>query len=235
VKIAPEEQKKVKFLAVLGVILLGAMYYAFFSGPSTSVPTAAPPDRTAAEVPSIPAVPEPSAPRAPARASTRGEEFHPVLHSKRKEDQVDPTTIDPTIKLYLLAKLQEVPPAGSGRNLFQFGPPPPKEMPKGPEPIVARLIGPPLISPESMNPKAAAPPAPPPVPFNAKYYGLATSTANGRKRAFFLDGEDIIIRAEGETVKGHFRLVRIGVTSVVVEDTDSKRQQTVQIAEELQG
>jgi len=75
---------------------------------------------------------------------------------------------------------------------------------------------------------------PPPVPFNAKYYGLATAASNGRKRAFFLDGEDIIIKAEGETVKGHFRLLRIGVTSVIVEDTETKRQQTVQIAEEAQ-
>jgi hypothetical protein len=240
-KIGTEDKKKVGALIVLG---LGALYgmYSAFSGPSGAVSTPAPApaarDRAAVDLPAIPAAPEPAAPpRAPARTTGRAEEFHPVLHSKSKDNPIDPTTIDPDIKLYLLAKLQAVAPAGGGRNLFQFGAQPPKELPKGPEPTVkvARLIGPPLIQSESAAARAGAAPAAPPAPFDAKYYGLATSAANGRKRAFFLHGEDILIKAEGETVEGHFRVVRIGVTSVVVEDTESKRQQTVQITEEMQG
>jgi hypothetical protein len=235
VKIAPEEKKKVQALGVLGLMLLGAIYYAFFSGSSSPsyTPPAPAPNRPGGAATANPdsddAVPRPTS------RSERAEEFRPVLRPKRKEDRVDPATIDPRIKLYILARLQEVPPAGSGRNLFQFGPPPaPKAVElKGPEPVIAKVIGPPLIDP---NPKPAPkPPDPPPPPFGPKYYGLATTSASGHKRAFFLDGEDIIIRAEGETVKGHFRLVRIGQTSCVVEDTDSKRQQTIQIAEDAQG
>ena len=239
-KLGTEDKKKVRVLGVLGAILLGAMYYSFFSGPSvpSSAPAPAARPNSIADLPSTAVAPEPQAVRAPGRSSARGDEFHPVLRSRRPEDRVDTTGIDPTLKLDLLAKLQQVPPAGSGRNLFQFGAPPPKELPKGPEPkvTVARLIGPPLLGPADLLPKPPVKPAePPPVPFGPKYYGLATSAANGRKRAFFLDGEDIIIRSEGETVKGQFRLVRIGATQVVVEDTTTKREQTVKIAEDAQA
>lgn len=236
-KIGAEDKKKLYFLVVLGV---GALYgvYSTFSGPSSS-PTPAPARRDPAAAVDMPVMPEPAetpGKRAPARAA-RSEEFHPVLRSKRKEDQIDPFQIDPEIKLYKLAKLQEVPPAGSGRNLFQFGSTP-VELPKGPEPtvkIAAKLIGPPLVGPPPPPVKPGPPPTPPPAPFNAKYYGVVTQASNGRKRAFFLDGEDIYIRAEGETVKGHFKIVRIGLTSVVLEDTDNKRQQTVPIAEDAPG
>ena len=235
-KLGAEDKKKVGALAVLGVMLAGAVYYSFFSGPSaTSTPPAAPAprDRAEAEMPPVPGS-EPVPARA-SRGPQRAQEFHPVLRSKRKEDRVDPFTVDPTIKTYILAKLQDVAAAGSGRNLFQFGPPPSKGLPAGPETIVAvkPFWGTKEIPPPP--PPPGPPPPPPLVPFGAKYYGLATSDLNGRKRAFFLDGDEIIIKAEGETVKGHFRVVRIGATSVVVEDTDSKRQQTVQIAEDAQG
>ena len=239
-KIGAEDKKKIRALGVLGVVLVGSVYYSFFSGPSVPssspapAPTAPARDRAAVEE-SPTSEPEAVAPRS--RGVQRAEEFHPVLRSRRKEDRIDPTKIDPKIKTYILAKLAEVPPAGSGRNLFQFGAAPAPKLDPKQEPVVkvaAKIIGPPPIP--SPPPPPGPPPTPPPVPFSAKYYGLATAASNGRKRAFFLDGEDIIIRAEGETVKGHFRLVRIGATSVIVEDTDSKRQQTVQIAEDaVQG
>ena len=34
-----------------------------------------------------------------------------------------------------------------------------------------------------------------------KYYGLATKRIDGKKTAFFLDGEEIILAPEGYTVK----------------------------------
>jgi len=238
-KFGAEDKKKLRALAVLGVMLVGAIYYSFFSGPSTSYTPPAPKPAANGPVADTSTLPtaDDAAPRIPSRNAQRAEEFHPVLRSKRKEDRIEPTKIDPRIKLYILAKLQEVPPAGSGRNLFQFGAPPaPKAvaLPEKAEPKVALIIGPPLIdfTPKPPPPK---PPEPPPPPFGPKYYGLATTAANGKRRAFFLDGEDIIIRAEGETVKGHFRVVRIGQTSCVVEDTDNKKQQTIQIAEDAQG
>ena len=37
--------------------------------------------------------------RANPNARPKGEEFHPALRSKRKEDQIDPFTVDPTLRL----------------------------------------------------------------------------------------------------------------------------------------
>ena len=101
---------------------------------------------------------------APVSSRARGDEFHPVLHSKRAEDRVDPMTIDPTLRLDLLAKLQNEEPAGGSRNLFQFGAPPPKvELPKGPEPKIVpstfcRTAA--LPGAERIRPEAPAPPPP---------------------------------------------------------------------------
>ena len=50
--------------------------------------------------------------------------------------------------------------------------------------------------------------------------------------AFFLDGDEISVAAEGDTVKKRYRVVRIGVNSVLMEDMESKRQQSLPLTEE---
>ncbi|HEY1336843.1 MAG TPA: hypothetical protein VGF59_05005, partial [Bryobacteraceae bacterium] len=159
------------------------------------------------------------------------EEFHPVLRSKRQDEHIDTAKVDPTLKLDLLAKLQQVEPS-AGRNLFQFGAPPARKEEvalKGPEPIVRPFVGPkqPPPPPPKMTPVE---PPPPPIPY--KYYGYTIARDNGRKTAFFLDGEEILLANEGQTVKRKYRVVRIGTNSVVMEDVDSKKQQTLPITEE---
>jgi len=52
---------------------------------------------------------------------------------------------------------------------------------------------------------------------------------------FFLDGEDILTANEGEVLKKKYKVVRIGVNSVVMEDIDTKSQQTLPLAEEALG
>jgi hypothetical protein len=94
-----------------------------------------------------------------------------------------------------------------------------------------RLPGPPEIVPPQPV-VAAGPPPLPPITF--KYYGLTTVRRNGKRTAFFMSGEEILIRAVGDLVVGSYRLLNIGLTSAVVEDTQSKRQQTVPLAEEAQ-
>ncbi|MGA2274008.1 MAG: hypothetical protein ABSH00_10670 [Bryobacteraceae bacterium] len=235
-----EDKRKV---AALGVLALVAAYF-FYA--NVLAPQGAPQASGRAAVANNPEDPptvaapvtEPS-PRAAARAArpaerNRSEEFHPVLHSKRPEDQIDPNTVDPRIRLDLLAKLQNVAPAGGGRNLFQTGPAPPPK-PAGPEPIIKpakRLPGPPDVFQPPPPVVAPGPPPLPPIAF--KYYGLTTVRPNGKRTAFFMSGEEILIRAVGDMVDRNYRLVSIGLTSAVVEDTQSKRQQTVPLAEEAQ-
>jgi hypothetical protein len=72
------------------------------------------------------------------------------------------------------------------------------------------------------------------VPVNVKYYGWAAPSGSERRKAFFLDpdGDNMIVKMEGETLKGHYRVVRIGPTTVVLEDTNDKLQQTLNKAED---
>ena len=66
----------------------------------------------------------------------------------------------------------------------------------------------------------------------------SNSSARGddRKRAFFLDGDEILVAAEGETLKrNRYRVVHIGVNSVEMEDTQFKQTQKLPLAEEAAG
>jgi hypothetical protein len=248
-KLGTENKKSVYALAVLGVVAAYFVYTNVLS--DSSSPTVAPKsaalterERAAAEIAGAPA-PIPSTapapqPAAPSRqlggaSRSRGDEFHPSLRSKRKEDQIDPLTVDPTLRLDLLAKVQSVKLDGGQRNLFQFGKAEEVAVLKGPEQKIVpkrEPMGPPVYTPPPPpTPVTAAPPP----PITMKYYGLATKRIDGKKTAFFLDGEEIILATEGMTVKKRYKIVRINTESVVIEDTDVKREQTVKISEDAGG
>lgn len=228
-----------KKLAILGGLVLIGGYFFYsnvLSGPSSSEPSR--PIRPAAQSSPAP-LPGPAyretqaAPRRAATSSRSGEEFRPSLKPKRPEDRVDPMTIDPTLRLDLLAKVQAVNIEGGRRNLFQVGAPPAPVLP--PEPLIK-------VKPGSQTVGVTPPPGPPPAPLppqappiNLKYYGYSSARGDNRKHAFFLDGEDILVAGEGETVKKRYRVVRIGVNSVVMEDTQFKHEQTLPLQAEAAG
>jgi hypothetical protein len=140
---------------------------------------------------------------------------------------VDPTTVDPTLRLDLLAKVQNVNLEGGERNLFQFGAAP---MPKTPEPkIIPKAV--PMEQPVETA-KPAEPPKPPPPAIPLKFYGYASNVRPGIKRAFFLQGEEIVVAAEGELIQKRYKVVRIGINSCVVEDTQFKHEQTLPLEEQ---
>jgi hypothetical protein len=226
-------ESKGKTWALLGLLVLfGYLAYVnFLAGPSAS-PAAPPANAVAADPGTIPLLPAPagSAKREGASAASgrNDREFHPVLHSKRPEDQINPMTVDPTLHLELLAKLQEVSPEGGGRNLFQFGQPPPPPAVKlpAPEPMVQVQRQPP---PPPVVQAPPAPPPPPPIPL--KYYAFSAKPSNGAKTAFFLDGDQILFGGEGDILKKRYRVVRFGVNSVVVEDMQFNREQSLPLEE----
>src|SRR5579862_7366092 len=102
------DKKKVIALAVLGAFAAYMVYSNLLSGPPGP-----PPDSTArnsapagAGAPAFGSAVEQSV--GPQRTRARNEEFHPILHSKRPEDRVDPMKLDPTLRLDLLAKVMGV-------------------------------------------------------------------------------------------------------------------------------
>jgi hypothetical protein len=221
----PADQKKAAILGVLLVVAAIALYINVFSGDSAA-PSVRPAAEPAAQVPK-PA--SEAARREPSRNSLA--EFKPRQGPARPEDRVDPSTIDPTLRLDLLAKVQSVEPEQSLRNIFQYGAPPPSKVVDLPKTPKIALNTPPPPPPPPTGP--VKPPAPQATPLTFKYYGFKTSKVTGRKEAFLLDGDEIIIAGENDAVKGgRYRIVRIGPNTITIEDTQSKTNQTLTLQEE---
>ena len=160
------------------------------------------------------------------------QEFRPSLKPKKGEE-ASRADIDPTLRLDLLEKLQKVGMEGGKRSLFEAGQAPVQlaKVVKEPTKVIpGKIFGPQPPTPEVKPPEPVAPPVP------LKFYGFVNQQRSGAKRAFFLDGEDIIVATEGQLIKNRYKIVRIGVNSAVVEDTQFKNnQQTLPLVEEQAG
>ena len=226
-KLGADDPKKLIFLGAL-IVLGGYLAFSNVFSSSSPSPSASGTSATVRQAP-IPSDAESARPVGRTnRSRVQSDDFHPVLRSKRPEDRIDPAKVDPTLRLDLLAKVQGAELSAGGRNVFQFGQPPLPPEPKvpvktPPKPAVAVTTPPPGTAP-------GGPPPPPPI--TLRYYGFSSVAGNSAKTAFFLDGEDILVAKEGETLKRRYRVVRIGTNSVVMEDTQSKRQQTLPLVEE---
>lgn len=231
------EPKKIAILSGLAVVGLYLFYANVLSDSRGSAP---PPSRTPQPVASVAGTRPPvkaatTAPRRSARRQRESEDFHPSLKLPEGEDRPDPMSIDPTLRLDLLAKVQGVELQGGQRNLFQFSTAPPPPALKGPEPLVKPKTPQEVAAQQQAPAGPAGTVKPPPPPINLKYYGYSSIRGETRRRAFFLDGEDILVATEGDVVKKRYRVVRIGVNSVVMEDTESKSQQTLPLQAEVVG
>jgi hypothetical protein len=117
-----------------------------------------------------------------------------------------------------LEALKQPPPVpdDAARNPFRFyvkPPPPPPPRPTYVPPPTP--VGPP------------PPPLPPPIPpIPLKFIG--TLEVGGKKVAIFSDGRGSpLYGKEGELILGQYKIVRIGVESVVMEYADGKGRQTI--------
>lgn len=225
-----------KKLAILGGLLAVALVvFLMNSGGSGGEAPVSPPagSRTVPLPAASPGAPRNAAATSQARGRT-AQKFPPPLKPKRAEDRPDPMSIDPTLRLNLLTRLQNVNVEGVHRSIFDFGQQP------APKPDPAKLaaakpVPSPIVPAAGDAPAAAAAPATPhapPIPL--KFYGYVSRSGLPQKRAFFMEGEDIHVVAEGDTLKARYRIVRIGINSVVVEDMQFKSQQTLPL-EEQQG
>ena len=228
------EPKKV---AALGIcVLLAIVAYFFNRTPSgSSEPSTV--TRTATSV--TPQAASHSTTHQAVRANRTGQrgqaglqEFRPSLKPKKGEE-ASRADIDPTLRLDLLEKLQKVGMEGGKRSLFEASSAPvqlAKVVKEPPKVIPSNFVGPKPPPPEVKLPEPVAPPVP------LKFYGFVNQQRAGAKRAFFLDGDDIIVATEGQLIKNRYKIVRIGINSAVVEDTQFKsKQQTLPLVEELAG
>jgi hypothetical protein len=228
------EPKKV---AILVGLLLVAVVVLFMNSSSTPETSYTPPAASQQAAPEIGDSASPATGSAPRQRGRLSSEFRPSLRPKRGEQRPDPMSIDPTLRLDLLAKLQTVEVQGSHRSIFDFSQPPPPK----PDPAKAAAAKPAVPSPivpakpaENTESAKTDPPKPQAPPIPLKFFGYV-SPAGSVRRAFFTEGEEIHVVREGEVVKRRYKIVRIGVNSVVVEDVQFGSQQTLPLEEQQQG
>lgn len=126
-----------------------------------------------------------------------------------------------------LGELQQPPPEPdqSERNPFRFKPKPPPPPPAPPK-LVNTPPPTPVRIPQPGEPDYVAPAPPPPPPIPLKFIG--TMEQGTTRVAIFSDGKGMPqYAAEGKTVLGQYRVVKIGVESVVMEYLDGRGRQTI--------
>ena len=126
---------------------------------------------------------------------------------------------DPTLRLDLLEAARKVEYRGSARNIFQAYTPPPPPMPPPPPPP------PPTAA-------ARTPVTPPAASIPLKFYGTAQRPGSQPRKAFLIDGEEIFIAQEGDIVAKFYKVIRIGPSSIELEDTRSRQRQQLPLIEE---
>ncbi len=180
-----ENKKKTIWAATLGAIAILYCAYQFIpmltesSSPGSSAQAAAP------------VVPRVSA--------TRG-------GKPAKKPHVD--SLDPTLKLDLLASAEQTQYEGNGRNIFVSQPDPVKI----PDPVAkANTDG------TAQQDIYRLPPPPAPTPIPLKFFGFA-SKAGEAKKIFLSQGEDVWVAGEGEIVNRRYKVLRISPNAVEMQD-----------------
>lgn len=156
--------------------------------------------------------PAPSAVPQPATSNTRA--------SAKGKDKaaIDPAALD--VRLGDLTE-KRPGPGEAERNPFRFQPKPPPPPPPG----AGRANGPKPAPPVETGP----PPPPPPPPIPLKFFGIVEKLGLG-KVAAFTDCRSTYYGGEGGIVAGQYRLVKIGIESVVVEYVDGRGRTTIRLS-----
>jgi hypothetical protein len=108
----------------------------------------------------------------------------------------------------------------SGRDLFsEIAPPPVDPTPK-------------KLDPGPVGPVIPPSPPPPALPATMKFFGYGTVPNGTGRRAFLADGDEIYIVAEGDTLLGKFRVVKIGNANLDFEEIASGRRGSTSLDEQ---
>lgn len=182
-KLGLDNKKKTTWAIVLGVLALLLVAYEFIpmmmdsSSPGSSAQAA-----------------PPVAPRVTARAGGRA--------GKKQR----PESLDPTLKLDLLATAEQTQYEGNGRNIFVSQ----AEPVAIPNPVAAAVT-------DQKEVEYVPPVVPPPPPIPLKFFGFASKPGEPKK-IFLSQGEDVWVAGEGEIVNRRYKVIRISPTSVEMQD-----------------
>jgi hypothetical protein len=195
VQLGLENKKKAIWAVVLGVVAILVFAYEFmpFLTPSSTPDSSA----QAAE----PVLAPLTAPKAAERVSTKG-----AKKAARAE------SLDPTLRLDLLALSEKTQYQGNGRNIFVSQ----AEDVQIPTPVRPGNTDQQAADQAQWRPPAV--PAAQPIPL--KFYGFASSPGEPKK-IFLKNGDDVFVAGEGEIVDRRYKVMRITNTSVEIQDVVS--------------
>jgi hypothetical protein len=188
VNIGAENKKQVRWMiALLAVALLVGIYnFVDFGTSSANSPS-------------------------PASTSTGNQQKKPAL-----TETVDNGTLDPRLRLDILAASQSKKYEAGGRNIFRMEAAPVDK-------TVADVRTRPAFGPDP-PPTPTPPPPPPPIPL--KFYGFASKPTEPKKIFLFDEGEVFVAR-QGDIVERKYKVIQINNTSVIVEDVLTNNKQTL--------
>jgi hypothetical protein len=160
-----------------------------------------------------------SKPAAPAAASSKPE----GRRAARSGGAAATTGQDLDVRLDAL-NAPKAQPEDVDRNPFRFRPKPPPPAPPSP-----KITGPPgALSGESAPPVPSGPLPPPAIPL--KFIGVIESPRVGKVAALSDTKGAVFHGREGQVVEGRYRIVRIGVESIVMEYVDGQGRQTIRMS-----
>lgn len=179
-----ENKKQMKWAIVLGVLAIIAVAYEFipmFMGSSSDPGSNA---------------------QAAAPVLTRSASRTGTKPGKKPKTE----SLDPTLRLDLLASSEQTLYEGSGRNIF---------VSKAEDVVIPAVVSNPNTDPATRTYVTPQPPTPPPIPL--KFYGFASQPGEAKK-VFLSQGEELWVAGEGEIVNRRYKIVRITPTYVEMQD-----------------
>ncbi len=196
-KTGAENRKKVVFAVVLmaaAIFLFARMVVGW---------------RTEAAEPVVPSTPAPAQAAATAPRSTTA--------SGKRAKTAPPLSLDPRLRLSLLAQSEQVQYKGTGRNIFD----------RESLPVIERPVASPIKTPPP-QPVVQGPPPPPPI--NLKFFGFANSTGAPRQ-VFLAQGDDVFVAKEGDIVNRRYKVLRIMPNAVEIQDVLNNSRQTIPLTQ----
>lgn len=124
-------------------------------------------------------------------------------------------SLDPSLRFDLLKSSEDKEYAGGKRNIFREY----EEPVKIPEPVKEVINTPPVNT---------GPPPLPPIPL--KYYGFASKPGEARK-VFLSSGDEVFIAEEGQIIQRRYKILKITVSSVEVEDVLNNNKQVIPLTQ----
>ncbi len=126
---------------------------------------------------------------------------------------------NPQLHIDQVEKARKTEYKSRGRNIFSRElPPPPRPKTPVPDPKI------PIVPPIPERPKVS--------PLPVKFFGFGTVPNGTIRLAFFSDGEDVYVVAEGELLLNRFRILRIGNANLEYEEVSSGLRGTANLEEQ---